>query len=358
MSAITNIPFPAPAKKTRAKREAGTYTTTDSAVVAFQKVNGSAVTRVLTALSERSNYRQRAMTIPDLMAACQLKERATEKAIAALIEQGFCSRVQGGVIYTQPGKANVRANGVANACANDRTSVKSKITVQDEESQAPKELEGIGRKEDVVPGLQETREADGQPQPQLDAAGETEGQTPDGVASGEADPTLNPFTASKTVTGNGETDNVTDSEKVPPGRTPREAMAVLAGAGLQDTWRGWVRLTGIKRVSQELHALQWAEWVTGGQAEELKTHVTALIEAGTYNMPWAALKHRMTRPAGPAPLPAVEVERKTNFKPGQRVRYPDGSEATVLSVLSRGIATDHPDSPDVPLGRLRTLEIL
>ncbi|MFD1732663.1 hypothetical protein ACFSC4_31615 [Deinococcus malanensis] len=40
------------------------------------------------------------------------------------------------------------------------------------------------------------------------------------------------------------------------------------------------------------------------------------------------------------------------------MRYPDGSEATVLAVLSRGIATDHPEYPDVPLGQVRTLEVL
>ena len=52
---------------------------------------------------------------------------------------------------------------------------------------------------------------------------------------------------------------------------------------------------------------------------------------------------------------AGELDR---FAPGMRVRYPDGSEALVVSVQARSISTDHPQVRDVPLSQCRNLEVL
>ena len=61
-------------------------------------------------------------------------------------------------------------------------------------------------------------------------------------------------------------------------------------------------------------------------------------------------------PSVPAQSTAgAELER---FAPGMRVRYPDGSEALVVSVQARSISTDHPQVRDVPLSQCRSLEVL
>jgi len=137
----------------------------------------------------------------------------------------------------------------------------------------------------------------------------------------------------------------------------------VGDAGLLEFWGRWVALGGFKKPTQEAQVVVWAEWIRAGRADALRTQVQHIIESGAYAHPFSALKKRMSdaldtdhaaalrgAPGGSPPPPSL--------RPGQRVRYLDGTEATVVSVLSRGIATDHPTLPDVPIGRLKTLEVL
>lgn len=155
-------------------------------------------------------------------------------------------------------------------------------------------------------------------------------------------------------------ENVTDDVKssAPAAGGYRAAMDAISGAGLLPTWRNWVRLTRALQVTQEAHAALWAGWIGAGRAAHLGEQAAHIIEAGHYAHPLGALKKRMADAAsGPAPLERVPVERPT-LRAGQRVRYPDGSEATIVAVRSRGVTTDHADFPDVPLARVRSLEVL
>lgn len=354
MSVVRNIPFgptePQQPQPPQA-RQHKSYTRLDNDVdltLLLAELPNALVKPALFLMSRR-NLRTPAVHWGEVAAATRRSQPQTTRALSVLQGMGLATS-EGGLWRWSERKPNGKPEDIQRKSYIDAP----ENAVLHDEKQAPELKELKELKEVDVIGLECAHEAQHQ---HLGAAGDLEGQTPDGVASDEAELTPDPLTE-KTMTGTGGTENVTDPEKVPGGRTPREAMAVLAAASLQDTWRGWVRLTAIPRVTQEHHAVQWAEWVSAGQTEDLKTHVAAIIEAGTYNMPWAALKHRMTRPAGPAPLPAVEVQRRTSFRPGQRVRFPDGSEATVVSVLSRSIITDHPKYPDVPLGRLKALEVL
>lgn len=187
----------------------------------------------------------------------------------------------------------------------------------------------------------------------------TEDQTPDGAAPGGANPTTpsqNPF---KTAHQDGENGNAPGSEKVPPAaaRSPyRAAMDAISAAGLLPVWRDWVRLNRLAQVTQEAQAPTWAAWIADGHTETLRVNALDIIQSGSFSHPWGALRKRMATPQAGA-LPAVPAPRPT-LSAGQRVRYPDGTEATILAVLSRGVATDHPEYPDVPLGQLKTLEVL
>ena len=138
----------------------------------------------------------------------------------------------------------------------------------------------------------------------------------------------------------------------------RAAIDAISAAELLPVWRNWVRLTRAAQVTQEAHAQLWAGWIGEGRGAQLREQATHIIESGHYAHPLGALKKRMADvPTGPAPLERVPVERPT-LRPGQRVRFPDGSEASIIAIMSRGVVTDHPNFPDVPLGRLRTLEVL
>lgn len=352
MSVVRNIPFGPSEPEQPQPRQHKSYTRLDNDVdltLLLAELPNALVKPALFLMSRR-NLRTPAVHWGEVAAATRRSQPQTTRALSVLQGMGLAAS-EDGLWRWSDRKPNGKPEDIQRKSYIDAP----ENAVLHNEKQAPELKELKELKEVDVIGLECAGEAE--QQQHLDAAGEPEGQTPDGVASDEAVQTPDPLTENP-MTGNGGTENVTDPEQVPGGRTPREAMAVLAEAELRDTWRGWVRLTAIPRVTQELHAVQWAEWVTAGQAADLKLHVAALIEAGTYNMPWAALKHRMARPAGPAPLPAVEVQRRTSFRAGQRVRFPDGSEATVVSVLSRSIVTDHPQFPDVPLGRLKALEVL
>ncbi|UQN05495.1 hypothetical protein [Deinococcus sp. QL22] len=356
------IKFPALERPPTKRREAGTFTMTDSAVVTYQKRHGSAPSRTLTALAERANFTQKPpMSIAELMVETELGQRAIEKALVTLSAQGFCASVGKLWKYTNPNQdANGNANGNANSRSHERSHGRSekqgKNIVLDGEKRRLKEVEGSRRKGSVVPTPKKGAEVDGTAQNTAEL--EATPEVPDGTASGEAHNDLHSLTDEKTEQLPTGDEDVTGNEQVPPAAAPiRAAQDVVTGAGLLPVWRNWVRLCRLPRVTQEIQILLWAEWITAGQRDALSEHAQAIIEAGTYDLPYPALKSRMTRPSGPAPLEPLPVAR-LSFAAGQRVRYPDGTEAIVLAVLSRGIATDHPFMPDVPLGMLKSLEVL
>ncbi|GGK11371.1 hypothetical protein GCM10008955_00750 [Deinococcus malanensis] len=191
---------------------------------------------------------------------------------------------------------------------------------------------------------------------------ETEGQAPDGATSGEAHVASPSQDQPKNAHSNGDNVNADGMKQVPPVAGPyRAAMDTISAAGLLPVWRDWVRLNRLAQVTQEAQAPVWAGWINGGQTDLLRQHAVDLIQSGSFSHPWGALRKRMMiqafEPNSPSPHNRPTPERPS-LTTGQRVRYPDGSEATVLAVLSRGIATDHPEYPDVPLGQVRTLEVL
>lgn len=199
--------------------------------------------------------------------------------------------------------------------------------------------------------------------PGVDAGqtGTPAGQAPDGAAPGGASNTSPSQDGFNTAHSNGDTVNADGLKQVPAAASPyRAAMDAISAAGLLPVWRDWVRLNRLAQVTQENQAVVWADWIAAGQRDLLELNAKDLILSGSFSHPWGALRKRMQAfdpNAGQSAQASPAAERPT-FAAGQRVRYPDGSEATVLAVLSRGVATDHPDYPDVPLGQLRTLEVL
>lgn len=185
-----------------------------------------------------------------------------------------------------------------------------------------------------------------------------EPQTPDGAASGEARLAAASQVLLKNTHQNGGNVNVTGSEKVPPpAATPfRAALRAIDAAGLTPTWLQWIRSNTLRQVAQEAQAAVWQEWIEAGQAAPLKANVLDLVQSGgSFSHPWGALKARMLKAATAT---AQALPTHIPFKPGHRVRYEDGSDALVLDVRARGITTDHPLYPDVPLSRLKTLELV
>ncbi|WP_019585264.1 helix-turn-helix domain-containing protein [Deinococcus apachensis] len=137
-------------------------------------------------------------------------------------------------------------------------------------------------------------------------------------------------------------------------------MHTLAEAGLMEVWRDWAGLVKAAPVTLKAQAGQWAAWVREGRADALRAEAQSVIELGSYAHPFAGLKARikaLQNVGAQAPEKGSAPPRPA-LVAGQRVRYPDGSEATVVAVLSRGVATDHPDYPDVPLGQVKTLTVL
>lgn len=139
--------------------------------------------------------------------------------------------------------------------------------------------------------------------------------------------------------------------------TPAAAQRIIREAGLTESWRSWVRLTGIRPVTQEAQAPIWAAWIQQGHAQLLEAQVAHIVLAGIYGNPMAGLTKRMRDGMTPTPSHTPAQDRPT-LTPGMRVRYPDGSEAIVLSTAARGVTTDHPDTPDVPLGRVKSLVVV
>ncbi|GGJ89931.1 hypothetical protein [Deinococcus aquiradiocola] len=148
---------------------------------------------------------------------------------------------------------------------------------------------------------------------------------------------------------------VNASGPVPPAGPYRAALNAIDTAGLTPDWAQWIRANALRPAAQEAQAPVWQAWIDAGHADTLKVHALDLVQSGgSFTHPWGALKARMRNasipPAGTAPPAPVP------YRPGDRVRYEDGSEAVVLDVRARGITTDHPHHPDVPIGRLNTLE--
>lgn len=303
----------APVKKTR---EAGTYSMTDQAVVEYQKRHGSAASRTLAALSERSNFKYKSdMGVGELHEATGLSRRAIEKAVLELAALGLAAKTDGRWRYAKPDiNANERSYAPAPECepafvpmrttvridANERSYENPEITVSDNEKPPLKEVEGSKK------------------------------------------------------------ENNNNSEAI---RNPNYADALRAvdGAGLLGVWRNWVVLGKLTKPTQEAQLPVWAEWITAGRADALRAEAQNIIDMGSYAHPFAGLKKRMANSAIDEKAHGSEkgsAAARAAFRTGQRVRYPDGTEATVLAVLSRGIATDHPETPDVPLGMLKTLEVL
>lgn len=137
-------------------------------------------------------------------------------------------------------------------------------------------------------------------------------------------------------------------------------MRAVREAGLLELWGRWVALQGLKAPTQEAQVAVWAGWIRDGKAETLRSEAAAVVEMGSYAHPFAGLKSRMGKATSEKNTTSslVPAAPRPTFRPGQTVRYPDGSEATVLGVLSRGIATDHPTLPDVPLSQLASLEVV
>jgi len=181
--------------------------------------------------------------------------------------------------------------------------------------------------------------------------------TPDGAASGEAEVTASSQVLSKNTHQEGGKVNVKAPEQVPPAAPVapyRAALNAIEAAGLTPVWVQWIRANALESAAQEAQATVWQEWIAAGQVTLLKANALDVIQSGgAFSVPWAVLKARMTKattaPATPAPIP---------FRPGHRVRYEDGSEALVLDVRARGVTTDHPLYPDIPLSQLNTLELI
>lgn len=185
-----------------------------------------------------------------------------------------------------------------------------------------------------------------------------EPQAPDGAASGEAGTDLHSQGQLKNTHCDGENVNAQGNENVPPAAPSayRAALDAVTGAGLLPVWRDWVRLNRLAQVSQDAQIAVWARWIQEGQSELLRQHAQDIIESGSFSHPWGALRKRMAAaPIHPiTPTSTAELP----FKEGQRVRYPDGTEAEVLGVRPAGITTDHPTFPDVPVGHLKGLKVI
>ncbi|MBB6016777.1 hypothetical protein ACFP9V_19315 [Deinococcus radiopugnans] len=358
MTPAQNLKFPAPAEpapRTSRRREAGTYTTTDSAVVDYQKRHGSADTRVLTALAERHNYtRKSPMTVAEIQVETDLGQRAVEKALKALEAAGFCHSEGRAWRYGKT-PANAHANGGANGNANDRTSVKSGNAVQYSKFLSLKEVEGRRRKlkdnnifiagslwpaqiPPAVVALETSLQKN-------ELKTETpERLAPDGAASDEANSGDKPSPSQeKTVSGKGEIVNVTDSETVPPGpATYREAQETLTASGAWDIWSAWTRAHRLPKAAQDAQILQFAGWVMAGMHADLAQHSGEITAAGSYAHPWPALVARMAKVTAAkqaAQRTTRDVGRvfgEAKCRPGERRRDPQTGQVWTVEETAYG----------------------
>ncbi|EYB68911.1 hypothetical protein DEIPH_ctg013orf0013 [Deinococcus phoenicis] len=341
--------FPGKPVKPGTRREKGTYGITDNAVIEYQKRNGRADTRVLAALAQQANYRQKTLTIPELMAQTDLGQRAVEKALAALAAAGFCTQVGRAWRYTQPGAnggANHRANGRANSC----TQKGAGNAVLHGKSASLKEVEGLRRNLKInntyvsdlygAPTPRTGVVAGGTSEQQPGAAQEAQGAAPGGARADLPSPSQ-----PKTAHQHEETENVTDLEQVPPPAAAplsyRAAQEALSNAKAWDIWQGWVPgVPGLSRnrAAQDAQIAQFAAWVADGLVEDLRQNARDIVVAGSFAHPFPALVKRMER------AEAVQHARRQNLDetrrvfgeatctPGERRRAPDGRVWTVEAV--------------------------
>lgn len=142
------------------RREKGSYGLLDNPVMTYAKTHHDASTGVLIALAERDNYTHlpAALKIPEVMLETGLGQRAVEKCLTRLEAAGLAVREANGWAYSGAncranrhankqtnGEANGLTNDGANERANDGSLNQSENAVQDDVSDIPKEVEGIGR---------------------------------------------------------------------------------------------------------------------------------------------------------------------------------------------------------------------
>lgn len=332
--------FPEKAGRAGVRREKGTYGLIDNSVLTYQKRNGRADTRVLTALAEQANYRQKALTIPELMVQTELGQRAVEKALAQLVSAGLC--VADGKAWRY-GATNGRANHRANGCANDRASVKCGDAVQHAKSFGLKEVEGLRRN---LKTYNNTSSTTWTTRPAPVGAAEanptrttTQGQAPDVAASDEAGTGhLNSFQVEPTHT-HGGLENVTGIEDIPAApaapQTYREAQEVLTATGTWDTWAAWTKARRLDRAAQDAQIVQFATWAQAGLSTELRQNASEITAAGSYAHPYLALADRMKRAAKVLESEAANRDelRRTygepRCQPGERRLAPSGQVWTV-----------------------------
>ncbi|MVN86844.1 hypothetical protein GO986_08715 [Deinococcus sp. HMF7620] len=338
---------PAPVNKPKA----GGYTNLDNDTdLALLAELPNALVKPALFLMSRRGLRQSAVHWGEVAAFCKRGQTQTSEALAALAALGYAVSEDGlwrwdyRVSTGNPPETRRKPGMSA-----------PKKNVLHKQKQAP-ELRNEGTKEEEDAGAREALTLTAFT-PTPEHSEREAGQAPDGAASDEApmaSPSQDQLDNAHCDGGNVDAEGL---KQVPPAApTYRAAMDAISGAGLLPVWQKWVRLNALKRVTQEAQAELWYGWIQDGQGQALGEQAAYIIEAGHYEFPLPALKKRM-RDAATALVP-VPVQARPALAVGQRVRYPDGSEATVLAVLSRGIATDHPDFPDVPLGQVKTLDVL
>ncbi|MFC4454757.1 hypothetical protein [Deinococcus sonorensis] len=298
------------------RREAGTYTTTDRAVVDFQKQNGTATSRTLTVLAQRANFIHKAeVSVAEIQLETGLGQRAVEKALAALAELGFCTRTGRRWRYTTP---NAGANGGANGGSLHHSPFDPQNIVLDGHQPALKEGEGAGRNIIRTVTSDELR----QRHPRDDAAG----SGPSTTKPDEDHPGLP--TALDGLTGHPAQARRSANSSTPPGPFHAARDAINA-AGLLPTWHDWVRLNRLHPVTQERQAPLWQAWIQQGLTEPLQAHVHDIIQSGSFAHPLGALRARMAKQLAPPPQ---SPGCGPTVRPGERRTAPDGRTWTVESV--------------------------
>ncbi|MCP2015641.1 hypothetical protein L1280_002809 [Deinococcus sp. HSC-46F16] len=190
---------------------------------------------------------------------------------------------------------------------------------------------------------------------------ETAPQAPNGAAPGGARAETPSPSQEQTAHQHEETEDVTDSETVPPAAAPlgyRAAQDALSNAGAWDVWANWLRgnpALSRNRAAQDAQIAQFAEWVRGGLIEELRQHAREIVVAGSFAHPYLALEARMDRAkvVQDAKQQNVDETRRAfgepTCTPGERRRAPDGQTWTVEEVAYGLVIFEEAAAPlDVP----------
>ena len=349
-----------PSERQSRRREAGTFTLTENRVVEYQKRNGAAAPRVLTTLSERANFTHKspAMSVAEIQVETGLGERGVQKALVQLAAQGFAFQV--GKLW-QYGAANGDANENANGCSQTRSENSTKNAVLDSKKQALKEVEGSRRYKDktFVVSKPATLPPDAQPVTAHAA-----------VRAPQESETLSASTGSEfePIQQGRQTSNAHGGKQV-AARRPGAAALLLE---VWNAHRGVLpaadsitpgREKAAVRLMQVAGSLEAACALLADAAREVaadpfwqdRRYGLDNLMPGKVVAKAEAQRARKLPSVPTASTAGAELER---FAPGMRVRYPDGSEALVVSVQARSISTDHPQVRDVPLSQCRNLEVL